>query len=161
MADGGMKRSGIWEGRKMTRVQRGIAFAAALLLFGGCGAQTFVEDASAVDAPDSTDAPAETSTSLETQTEPTVPTSLPTPLPVSTPPPSSVNLIVPLFDPFGFPLLGFTDTPDLLSMFSDFLILDLVNPPGRGGLVDDYTYLELLCLEGDDPDFVCRDRYGP
>ncbi len=153
----------------MTRVQRGIAFAAAFLIFSGCGAHTLVEDASAVDAPDSTDAtldaPAETSSSssapTETQTEPTAPTSLPTPLPVTTPPPSSVNLIVPLFDPFGFPLLGFTDTPDLLSMFSDFLILDLVNPPGRGGLVDNYTYLELLCLEGNDPDFVCRERYGP
>jgi hypothetical protein len=155
----------------MTRVQRGIAFAAAFLIFGGCGAHTLVEDGSAVDASDSTEAPIsappETPTSTPTQTPPETVTATqpgtgsPIPLPVTTPPSDSVSLIVPLFDPFGFPLLGLTDTPDLLSMFSDFLILDLVNPPGRGGLVDNYTYLELLCLEGNDPDFVCRERYGP
>ena len=63
------------------------------------------------------------------------------------------------FDPLLFPFLGPDDVADLLSLFLDDLLLDLLNPVGPQ-LNDTLSFLERLCLEGDDPDFVCRQRFG-
>lgn len=46
-----------------------------------------------------------------------------------------------------------------LSLLLDGLILELLSPIGPR-LDDSLTFLERLCLAGDDPDFFCRQRYG-
>ncbi len=46
---------------------------------------------------------------------------------------------------------------DLVSLLLDTLILDLINPAGPALSL---TFLERLCLAGDEPDFVCRQLYG-
>ena len=47
-----------------------------------------------------------------------------------------------------------------LSLLLDGLLLELLSPIGPR-LPDSFTYLERLCLAGDEPDFYCRQRYGP
>ena len=49
------------------------------------------------------------------------------------------------------------DLPELLSLFLDALILETLDPAGPAL---ELTFLEQLCLEGGDPDFVCRQRFG-
>jgi len=156
----------------MTQITRCFAFAAALVLFGGCGAQSLVIDEDTgdppfsaetpIDAPSETLTPAQTETPTPTLTETSAPTNAPTPIPpLATSPPSELlDFTSPLLDPFGFPFFDLADTPDLFSLLLDSLMFDIVLPADRGGLADDYTHLELLCLEGDDPDFICRQRYG-
>ena len=53
--------------------------------------------------------------------------------------------------------LGSISADDLVSLFLDTLILDLINPAGPA---ESFTFLERLCLAGDEPDFVCRQLYG-
>lgn len=48
---------------------------------------------------------------------------------------------------------------DLLALWLDQLALDLLSPTGPR-LDDSLSFLERLCRAGDDPDFVCRGRYG-
>ena len=141
----------------MTQVRRDFAFTAALLIFGGCGAHSFVVDEYADDTPSSAAAPVDRSSATP------APTNTPSPIPprVTSPPSESLDFTSQVFDRPRFPLFEPADAADLVSLFLDYLILDLVSPAGRGGLADDYTYLERLCLEGDEPDFVCRQRYGP
>ncbi len=141
----------------MAQFRRDFAFAAALMIFGGCGAHSLVVDEYADDTPFSAAAPVDTPSAIP------APTLAPSPIspPLTSPPSESLDSTSQVFDRPGFPLFEPADAPDLVSLFLDYLILDLVSPAGRGGLADDYTYLELLCLEGDDPDFVCRQLYGP
>ncbi len=54
---------------------------------------------------------------------------------------------------------GPAEFPDLLSFILDSLLLDLLDPT-RPRLDETITYLERLCLEGDDPETFCRRRYG-
>ncbi len=60
-------------------------------------------------------------------------------------------------DPFAFAIFEPADAPELLSLFMDNLALDLVSRiPSRST----FTFLELLCIETGQPEFVCRQRYG-
>ncbi len=62
-------------------------------------------------------------------------------------------------DPFllGLPPLPGVDGSDLIALFLDELLLDLLAPSGSGGSL---TFLERLCRRTGEPDFVCRQRYG-
>jgi len=54
-------------------------------------------------------------------------------------------------------LLGDLYIADLLSIIVDGHFLDAFAP---GEAAPEFTFLELLCRDGDIPDFVCRQRYG-
>jgi hypothetical protein len=79
-------------------------------------------------------------------------------------PPYSTT-VPPMLNPSGIPLLTLLDADVLVSLLLDDLILDLFAPapapaPGPSPPDDDPTFLELLCRQGDTPDFICRQRYG-
>jgi hypothetical protein len=94
-----------------------------------------------------TNEPADGSSS-ELATTPVAPPPVPAQPPLQGPTP---------FDPAGLASFDF-DNADLLgSLFADQLALDLLMPSGPAL---DYTFLERLCLEGDEPDFYCHQRYG-
>lgn len=94
-----------------------------------------------------TDEPADGSSS-ELATVPVAPT------PVPAQPPLSGQTA---FDPAGIGSFDF-DSADLLTLLlADQFALDLIAPSGPAL---DYTFLERLCLEGEDPDFYCHQRYG-
>lgn len=54
---------------------------------------------------------------------------------------------------------GESDSVDVLGVLLDALLVDLLAPAGPR-LNDSMTFLERLCLGGDDPDSFCRRRYG-
>lgn len=139
----------------MTKVRRASVFAATLIIFGGCGTESLIDE-HAADPPSSAETPIDPPAA--TPAAATAPS--PAPPRAPSPPLESPGLSSNLLDPFGFSLFDLALSPDLLSQFLDILALDLVIPADRGGLADDPTFLELLCREGDDPDFVCRQRYG-
>lgn len=63
----------------------------------------------------------------------------------------------------SFPFPVFVEAPgssvDVLGVLLDALLVELLAPVGPR-LDDSMTFLERLCLGGDDPDFVCRQRFG-
>ena len=61
------------------------------------------------------------------------------------------------FDPIGLASLGSNEASDLTSLWLDLLVLESLEPSGPAL---DLTYLERLCLAGDDPDFFCHQRFG-
>jgi len=65
------------------------------------------------------------------------------------------------FDLMGGVFLDPGDGSDLLSLTFDAFLLDSLIPSAGSGFADDFTFLELLCREGDTPDFICRQRFGP
>lgn len=70
----------------------------------------------------------------------------------------AVGFVTPTpFDPIGLASLGSNDASDLTSLWLDLLVLETLDPSGPAL---DLTYLERLCLAGDDPDFFCYQRYG-
>lgn len=78
-------------------------------------------------------------------------------------PVSSLLLLDPLFllfpgsDPFAFSIFEPSDSPELFSLLADILVLDLLSPTQSDG---EFTFLELLCIDTGQPEFVCRQRYG-
>ncbi len=60
-------------------------------------------------------------------------------------------------DPFHFSEDAFINSSFFLSLLLDDVLLGLLDPSGPSL---EMSFLERLCREGDDPDFVCRDRYG-
>jgi len=76
--------------------------------------------------------------------------------------PISSTTLPPMLNPSGIPLLTFLDADVLVSLLLDDLILDLFAPaPAPAPPPDrDPTFLELLCRDGETPDFICRQRYG-
>ncbi len=62
------------------------------------------------------------------------------------------------YNPFGTTYTG-GSTWDLLSLWLDGMTMGLLDPSADTG-GSSYTYLELMCLDGDTPDSVCRSRYG-
>ena len=69
-----------------------------------------------------------------------------------------VEVVTPTpFDPIGLASLGSNDASDLTSLWLDLLVLETLDPAGPAL---DLTYLERLCLAGDDPDFICHQRFG-
>ena len=61
------------------------------------------------------------------------------------------------FDPIGLASLGSDEASALTSLWVDLLVLESLEPSGPAL---DFTFLERLCLAGDDPDFFCHQRYG-
>lgn len=61
--------------------------------------------------------------------------------------------------PFPVLITGESSSADVLGVLLDALLVDLLAPAGPY-LDDSMTFLERLCLEGDDPDSFCRRRYG-
>ena len=62
---------------------------------------------------------------------------------------------------FPFPVLvqDSGSSVDILGLLLDALLVDLLAPVGPR-LDDSMTFLERLCLDGDEPDSYCRRRYG-
>ncbi len=67
----------------------------------------------------------------------------------------------PVAQPPGFEpaIMGLADLDVLPSLFIDNLLLDLLDPIGPQ-LDESLTFLERLCLEGDDPDSFRRQQFG-
>ena len=63
----------------------------------------------------------------------------------------------PALDPFALSIFTLTDAPALLSGLLDGLVLDVINTAPRSGT---FTFLELLCINQGDPEFLCRQRFG-
>lgn len=61
------------------------------------------------------------------------------------------------FDPIGLASLGSDEASALTSLWLDLLVLESLEPSGPAL---DFTFLERLCLAGDDPDFFCHQRFG-
>ena len=61
--------------------------------------------------------------------------------------------------PFSALMTGESGSVDVLGVLLDALLVELLAPAGPR-LDDSMTFLERLCLGGDDPDFFCRQRYG-
>ena len=61
------------------------------------------------------------------------------------------------FDPIGLASLGSDEASALTSLWLDQLVLESLEPSGPAL---NLTFLERLCLAGDDPDFFCHQRYG-
>ncbi len=61
--------------------------------------------------------------------------------------------------PFPALMTGESGSVDVLGVLLDALLVELLAPAGPR-LDDSMTFLERLCLGGDDPDFFCRQRYG-
>ncbi len=74
---------------------------------------------------------------------------------------NSTAVVMPVFQPpvsegsFVAP----NDFANVISVLLDSLLLELLTPSGPQ-LDGSFTYLERLCLQGDDPDFFCRQRFG-
>lgn len=64
------------------------------------------------------------------------------------------------FDLMGGVFLDPEDGSDLFSLMFDAFLLDSLIPSIPSSFADDFTFLELLCREGETPDFICRQRYG-
>jgi hypothetical protein len=64
---------------------------------------------------------------------------------------------LPFFDPFAPTLLPLADIDILLSLFLDGLVLDLLT---LADLNNELSFLELLCREGDTPEFRCRQLFS-
>ncbi len=86
--------------------------------------------------------------------------------PIDTGPGQPTPVDPPTLDPVTPPVLdplvssAFSDPDfldDLLSLWADDLVLDLL---GSTGSPDDFTYLELLCRDLGLPESYCRRRYG-
>ncbi len=79
--------------------------------------------------------------------------------PVSEPSTTVDPLLSPLgsFDPLALRLLPLADIDILLSLFVDGLVLDLLTP---ADLNNELSFLELLCREGDTPEFRCRQLFS-
>ena len=78
----------------------------------------------------------------------------PTPVDPPTLDPGTPPVLDPLVDSA---LLDPSFLDDLLALWADGLILDLLGPSGAP---DDFTYLELLCRDLDLPESYCRRLYG-
>lgn len=61
------------------------------------------------------------------------------------------------FDPIGLASFGSDEASTLTSLWLDLLVLESLEPSGPAL---DFTFLERLCLAGDDPDFFCHQRFG-
>lgn len=119
------------------------ALAANLVAVCGCGAV-----ATSVDPhPGAGDAVTDASSDDQAQATPIDPASIRTPV---------EETALSGTSPVGVGV-GAIDESILVSLFLDRLLLDLINPTGP---LESFTFLERLCLEGDDPDFVCRQLYG-
>lgn len=72
--------------------------------------------------------------------------------------PADSNNPAPLLpENLGFPLSDIVLFPDLLSVFVDDLLLDLLQPSNPH---HEISFLEQLCRDSDIPDFRCRQLYG-
>ena len=63
----------------------------------------------------------------------------------------------PALDPFALAVFTSADVSALLSGLLDNLVFDLLDPVPSNS---DFTYLELLCIGQDEPEFLCRQRFG-
>ncbi len=133
-----------------------------LIVLGGCGAGpgVFPADEPAVDAPATLAGQApvvagDDGLGLDD------PTPLDSRLLVPPPAGGAVGLIegaTPTpFDPVGLASPGSDEAAALTSLWLDLLILESLEPSGPAL---DFTFLERLCLAGDDPDFFCHQRFG-
>lgn len=78
----------------------------------------------------------------------------------ATPPFVFVTPEVPTFT-FVDPVLSPGGVDNVLGALLDALLVGLLDPVGVGSQpVPSLTFLERLCFEGDDPDFVCSQRFG-
>ena len=69
-----------------------------------------------------------------------------------------LGLIEQGLDPLGLGIIDPADVPQLLSLWVDGLVLDLIDPAPTSEL---FTHLELLCRDRGLPETFCRRRYGP
>ena len=129
-----------WLIKGMGKLGRQLVCGAATLALCGCGAFKTTVDDSAVGEANGAD-------SISDLPEPFIPD----PADIRTPGGG------PLGTDSAQPDVGSIGADDLVSLFLDTLILDLINPAGPA---QSFTFLERLCLAGDEPDFVCRQLYG-
>lgn len=125
----------------MRKIGRHLVWGAAALALCGCGAFRATVDDSTIDDGQNVNA-------QPGEPEPFIPD----PATIRTPGGSSMGMESREVDADG------VGVDVLVSAFLDALFLDLINPAGPA---QSFTYLERLCLEGDEPDLVCRQLYGP
>ena len=148
-----------------------LALGTALLLLAGCGAYSHSGDERAEDTIRADDAQIitlENADMLDPAAPATTDGSSPNPAPPSADaaPGDSRDFIAPTLDPLDLGPFAPEDAPELLSLYMDVLLLDLLDPAAATDDFDsappyyDVTYLEQLCRDRGYPDHACQSLYG-